>query len=87
MRNAAKLQVRARAFALVVALHKAMFRDVDAAIMMPGATTTHPAYLAMQDWLKDDLTEKRGRRTIHFHWVEGGSGWPGTWYALPFSTQ
>src|SRR6185503_16636637 len=33
--------------------YKAMFRDVDAAIMMPGATTTHPAYLAMQDWLKD----------------------------------
>jgi hypothetical protein len=43
-----------------------MFRDVDAAIMMPGATTTHPAYSAMQDWLKDDLTEQRGRRTIHF---------------------
>ena len=36
--------------------YKAMFRDVDAAIMMPGATTAHPAYLAMQDWLKDDLT-------------------------------
>src|SRR6185503_3308330 len=27
--------------------YKAMFRDVDAAIMMPGATTSHPAYLAM----------------------------------------
>ena len=38
------------------AFYKAMFRDVDAAIMMPGATTAHPAYLAMQDWLKDDLT-------------------------------
>src|SRR5712692_758281 len=37
--------------------YKAMFRDVDAAIMMPGATTAHPAYLAMQDWLKDDLSE------------------------------
>ena len=24
--------------------------------MMPGANTSHPAYLAMQDWLKDDLT-------------------------------
>jgi len=55
--------------------YKTMFRDVDAAIMMPGATTTHPAYLAMQDWLKDDLTEHRGRRTIHFHWVEGGSAY------------
>jgi leucyl aminopeptidase (aminopeptidase T) len=55
--------------------YKAMFRDVDAAIMMPGATTAHPAYLAMQDWLKDDLTERRGRRTIHFHWVENGSAY------------
>ena len=58
--------------------YKIMFRDVDAAIMMPGATTAHPAYLAMQDWLKDDLTEHRGRRTIHFHWVENGSA-----YGLP----
>jgi leucyl aminopeptidase (aminopeptidase T) len=58
--------------------YKAMFRDVDAAIMMPGATTSHPAYLAMQDWLKDDLTERRGRRTVHFHWVENGSA-----YELP----
>src|SRR5262249_36192841 len=39
------------------------------------ASTAHPAYLAMQDWLKADLTEKRGRRTIHFHWVEGGSAY------------
>jgi leucyl aminopeptidase (aminopeptidase T) len=53
--------------------YKAMFREVDAAVMMPGATTAHPAYLAMQDWLKDDLAERRGRRTIHFHWVENGS--------------
>ncbi len=58
--------------------YKAMFRDVDAAIMMPGASTAHPAYLAMQDWLADDLGERRGRRTIHFHWVEGNSA-----YALP----
>jgi leucyl aminopeptidase (aminopeptidase T) len=56
--------------------YKAMFRDVDAAIMMPGATTAHPAYLAMQDWLKDDLAERRGRRTIHFHWIENGSAYP-----------
>jgi leucyl aminopeptidase (aminopeptidase T) len=55
--------------------YKAMFRDVDAAVMMPGATTAHPAYLAMQDWLKDDLTARRGRRTIHFHWVENGSAY------------
>jgi leucyl aminopeptidase (aminopeptidase T) len=55
--------------------YKTMFRDVDAAIMMPGATTAHPAYQAMQDWLKDDLKEHRGRRTIHFHWVENGSAY------------
>jgi hypothetical protein len=44
--------------------------------MMPGATPAHPAYAAMQDWLKDDLAEHRGRRTIHFHWVENGSAYP-----------
>ncbi len=65
------------------AYYKAMFRDVDAAIMMPGATTSHPAYLAMQDWLKDDLTEHRGRRTIHFHWVENGSAYPIAGQPLP----
>ena len=58
--------------------YKEMFRTVDAAIMMPGANTSHPAYLAMQDWLKDDLTERRGRRTIHFHWTHAGSA-----YAIP----
>ena len=63
--------------------YKAMFRDVDAAIMMPGATTAHPAYLAMQDWLKDDLTERRGRRTVHFHWVENGSAYPLAGQPLP----
>jgi leucyl aminopeptidase (aminopeptidase T) len=63
--------------------YKAMFRDVDAAIMMPGATTAHPAYLAMQDWLKDDLTERRGRRTIHFHWIENGSAYPIAGQPLP----
>jgi leucyl aminopeptidase (aminopeptidase T) len=68
------------------AAYKAMFRDVDAAIMMPGANTSHPAYLAMQDWLKDDLTERRGRRTIHFHWVEGGSAYPLPGQPLPSRT-
>jgi hypothetical protein len=63
--------------------YKAMFRDVDAAIMMPGATTAHPAYLAMQDWLKDDLQERRGRRTIHFHWIENGSAYPLAGQPLP----
>src|SRR5439155_11915978 len=63
--------------------YKAMFRDVDAAIMMPGATTAHPAYLAMQDWLKDDLAEHRGRRTIHFHWIENGSAYAIAGQPLP----
>jgi leucyl aminopeptidase (aminopeptidase T) len=63
--------------------YKAMFSDVDAAIMMPGANTSHPAYLAMQDWLKDDLTAHRGRRTIHFHWIENGSGYPIAGQPLP----
>ena len=63
--------------------YKAMFHDVDAAIMMPGANTSHPAYLAMQDWLKDDLTEHRGRRTIHFHWIENGSAYPIAGQPLP----
>jgi leucyl aminopeptidase (aminopeptidase T) len=65
------------------AQYKAMFRDVDAAIMMPGANTSHPAYLAMQDWLKDDLAEHRGRRTIHFHWIENGSAYPIAGQPLP----
>jgi leucyl aminopeptidase (aminopeptidase T) len=63
--------------------YKAMFRDVDAAIMMPGANTSHPAYLAMQDWLKDDLADHRGRRTIHFHWIENGSAYPIAGQPLP----
>jgi leucyl aminopeptidase (aminopeptidase T) len=63
--------------------YKDMFRNVDAAIMMPGANTSHPAYLAMQDWLKDDLGEHRGRRTIHFHWVEAGSAYPIAGQPLP----
>jgi leucyl aminopeptidase (aminopeptidase T) len=63
--------------------YKSMFRDVDAAIMMPGANTSHPAYLAMQDWLKDDLTAHQGRRTIHFHWIENGSAYPIAGQPLP----
>ena len=37
----------------------------------------------MQDWLKDDLTEQRGRRTIHFHWIENGSAYPIAGQPLP----
>jgi leucyl aminopeptidase (aminopeptidase T) len=63
--------------------YKTMFREVDAAIMMPGATPSHAAYLAMQDWLKDDLAERRGRRTVHFHWIENGSAYPLAGQPLP----
>jgi leucyl aminopeptidase (aminopeptidase T) len=54
--------------------------------MMPGANTSHPAYLGMQDWLKEDLTERpqsRGRRTIHFHWTQAGSAYPIAGQPLP----
>jgi hypothetical protein len=38
--------------------------DVDVAVMMPGATTTHAAYAAMQDVLRGG-----SGRTVHFHWA------------------
>jgi len=60
------------------AAYKAMFRDVDAAIMMPGATPADAAYAAMQDWLR----EGRGR-TVHFHWLENGSAYPIAGQPLP----
>ncbi|MGE0771890.1 MAG: hypothetical protein AB7K37_09290 [Cyclobacteriaceae bacterium] len=39
------------------------FKSVDLGIMLPGATTTHEAYAAMQEVLR----QNQGR-TIHFHW-------------------
>lgn len=42
---------------------KELFRDVDIAVMLPGAALSDPAYAAMQDL----LGEGHGR-TIHFHW-------------------
>jgi hypothetical protein len=58
--------------------YKAMLREVDAAIMMPGAVPAHPVYAAMQDWLR----EGRGR-TVHFHWLENGSPYPLPGQPLP----
>jgi hypothetical protein len=58
--------------------YKAMFANVDGAIMMPGAVPAHPAYAALQDLLR----EKRGR-TVHFHWVENGSAYPLPGQPLP----
>ena len=40
-----------------------LFRNVDIAVMLPGAAPSDPAYAAMQDL----LGEGHGR-TIHFHW-------------------
>ena len=44
-----------------------MLRDVDAAIMLPGANPAQPAYAAMQILL---FREGGPRRTIHFHWTD-----------------
>jgi hypothetical protein len=38
--------------------------DVDAAVMLPGSTASHPVYAALQDVLRLE----RGR-TVHFHWL------------------
>jgi len=58
--------------------YRAMFANVDGAIMMPGATPAHPAYAALQDRLR----EGHGR-TVHFHWVENGSAYPLAGQPLP----
>lgn len=54
----------------VVDAFKAKLRDIDASVMLPGATPAHPPYAALQQL----LTEAGGpRRTIHFHWDGGGA--------------
>ena len=58
--------------------YRRMFRDVDAAVMLPGASTNDAAYMAMQDLLH----EGQGR-TIHFHWLENGSVYPVPGQPLP----
>ncbi len=57
---------------------RSMLRDVDAAVMLPGAMPSHPAYAALQDRLK----EGHGR-TVHFHWLENGSAYPLPGQPLP----
>jgi hypothetical protein len=61
-----------------VQAYTAMLKDVDAAIMLPGAIPIHPPYAALQELLK----QGRGR-TVHFHWVEGGSAYSLPGQALP----
>jgi len=51
---------------------RSLLQDVDAAVMLPGATPSHPAYAALQDLLR----QGKGR-TVHFHWAEASA------YPLP----
>jgi len=57
-----------------------LLRTVDLAVMLPGASPSHPEYAAMQDVLR----EGHGR-TIHFHWTFGGapSAYPVPGHPLP----
>ncbi len=57
-----------------------LLRNVDLAVMLPGATPADPEYAAMQDVLR----EGHGR-TIHFHWNFGGaeSAYPVPGHPLP----
>lgn len=48
------------------------FAEFDAAVMLPGATTSHPIYAALQDLLRAGHG-----RTIHFHWGRGALSLPG----------
>ena len=58
--------------------YRKMFKDVDASVMLPGATPMHPAYAAMQDILKSGQS-----RTVHFHWLENGSAYPLSGQPMP----
>ena len=60
------------------ATYRELLREVDGAIMLPGARPDHPVYAALQDLLR----EGRGR-TIHFHWVDNGSAFPIPGQPLP----
>jgi hypothetical protein len=57
-----------------------LLRNVDLAVMLPGAAPSDPEYNAMQEVLR----EGRGR-TIHFHWTAGGtpSAYPVPGHPLP----
>lgn len=41
-----------------------LLAEVDAAVMMPGATVIHPIYVGLQN-----LLARGQRRTVHFHWA------------------
>ena len=71
-------EVIRRGYADARAAYKEMFRNVDGAIMMPGARPGQPAYGALQDWLHEDVG-----RAIHFHWTQNGSAFPIPGQPLP----
>jgi hypothetical protein len=74
-------EVLRRGYADARAAYKEMFRDIDGAIMMPGARPEHPAYGALQDWLHEGVG-----RTIHFHWTQNGSAFPIPGQPIPGQT-
>ena len=74
-------EVLRRGYADARSAYKEMFRDVDGAIMMPGARPGQPAYGALQDWLHEGVG-----RTIHFHWTHNGSAFPLPGQPLPGQT-
>jgi hypothetical protein len=57
-----------------------LLRNVDLAVMLPGASPADPEYAAMQDVLREGHA-----RTIHFHWNYGGaeSAYPVPGHPLP----
>ena len=64
------LKVLERAARPAREMFRRMLHDVDAAVMMPGASPRHPPYAALQDLLREEGGPKR---TVHFHWDGGGA--------------
>ena len=59
-------------------VYQEIFKDIDASVMLPGATPKHPAYAAIQDILRAGKS-----RTVHFHWLENRSAYPLSGQPLP----
>ena len=58
--------------------YRTMLQELDAAVILPGATPAAPVYAAIQDLLGTG----KGR-AIHFHWLENGSAFPLPGQPLP----
>ena len=54
-----------RGSAAAGAAYRDMLKEVDAAVMMPGASPFDPAYGALQELLREQPS-----RTVHFHWTQ-----------------